>query len=132
MIKRDAVWEEAIKLIGHDKLPDQLAPGDVLPLRMVWQAIGSINVDYTTFIHLVDEGNNLVSQRDTQPQDGFYPTSGWQSKAIVGDHYELEIPLSSATGEFQVFVGWYDSQSGQRLRLSDGSNRLEIGRIQIE
>jgi hypothetical protein len=131
-IARQATWEGGIQLVGYDGLPSQVAPGAVLPLRLVWQTNSPIDADYTTFVHVVDDRGNLISQHDTEPEGGFYPTSHWKTAEPVADDYSLSIPASAPPGEYRVLVGWYSPESGQRLLLHDGGDRVEIGRIQVE
>ena len=100
-----------LALIGYDLNPD----GSV---TLYWQALAEMSEDYTTFIHRLDEAGNLVSQADSQPQNGAYPTSIWEVGEIVAD--PKSGALAGQPGQLQV--GVYLLETGQRLPLAGGGD----------
>jgi len=93
-------------------------PGDSLPVRLRWRSLGTPQEDFTVFIHLLDAGGRLVSQKDSQPQDGTYPTSFWDPGEIVPDWYELSIPPDALPGDYAIVLGLYRLADGTRLPVA--------------
>ncbi len=98
-------------------------PGQNLVMEAYWQATQPIDFDYNIFIHVVDAQGHLVAQLDTQPQQGKRPMTTWLPGEVLQDRYTLAIP-AQATGPLHVEMGLYHWQTGQRLRLPDGSDAL--------
>ena len=110
------------------------APGGTLVLALAWQALRPIDADYTTFVHFLDDEDNLRAQVDSQPLGGTYPTSRWQSGETVIDRVALSLPVDLLPGEYRVQVGWYDLASMQRLPAvgpSSFADRVQVGTVTI-
>jgi len=80
--------------------------------------------DYTVFTHLVDEKQNIWGQKDNPPVDGFYPTSRWNVGEIVRDQYDILISPEAPPGEYQIEVGMYLAETGERL-VVEGEKELQ-------
>jgi len=118
------VWENQLQLVGMDAL-DSMVPGQPLNIRLVWTTAAKIPQDYTIFLHLVDEQNQLVDQQDRAPLAGFYPTSHWPIGDMVDDHYQLMIPDGKGK-RYRLLVGLYLPEIGVRLPLSSGEDVVEL------
>ncbi|MBI1876882.1 MAG: hypothetical protein HYR94_01365, partial [Chloroflexi bacterium] len=64
-----------------------VAAGEPVQLSLLWQALGAPPLDYTVFVHVVDDRDAIVAQRDAQPQNYAYPTSLWTAGEYVVDTY---------------------------------------------
>ena len=108
----------AIRLTGYDLKQDT----DSFQVTLHWQAEQSPEIDYTVFLHLIDEQGSLLGQHDGPPRDGAYPTSWWLTGDIVVDRHtiHLEEPLSNPV---QLLVGIYDPTTLKRLPAYDGAGR---------
>ncbi len=106
-----------VRLLGYNL---ERRPGGGLGLTLFWQALTDMDQDYTVFVHLVDEGGNLWSQGDSQPADGFYPTTEWQEGELVRDPHDLLIPPEAPRGGYRLGVGLYLASTGERLPIADG------------
>jgi hypothetical protein len=83
---------------------------------------------YKVFVHVLDSSQQqVVAQRDAEPQDGGAPTTGWVVGEVIEDEYAMTLPAGLAAGEYPIEVGVYDPRSGERLRLPNGDNRLLLG-----
>ena len=109
--------EDNVLLVAYNLPKLEFDPGDVIPLTLIWQASGPVKMDYTVFVHLIDEEGRLLAQHDGQPANGTRPTGGWDIGVQVNDPHELSIPGGLPPGEYQLWVGMY-SQSG-RLGIID-------------
>jgi len=127
----DVNFADKIRLTGY-----QLTPGgspDKFRISLNWQALQSIDKDYTVTIQLLDQNQNLVAQVDKPPLGGAYPTSVWQPDRPIFDSYNLELPGTVANGAYQLVVGLYDLQTLQRLPVvptTDSASETDLAILQ--
>jgi hypothetical protein len=107
---------DRIRLLGYN-LESGFRPGDNLHLTLFWQCLEEMGQDYTVFTHLIDEKQNIWGQRDNEPVDGFYPTSRWEVGEVVRDQYDMAISSEASPGEYQLEVGMYLAETGERLEV---------------
>jgi hypothetical protein len=108
----------AIDLVGFTLLTPEIHAGDFLVLNLYWRALASPELDYTIFIHVLDEAGNFITQKDTMPADGASPTSRWQPGQFVEDSHSIPVPENMPPGEYHILVGMYDFQTGARLPVT--------------
>lgn len=89
---------------------------------LYWQAERLTDQNWTISIQLLDETGTLVAQRDSQPQDGRYPTSVWEQGEVVEDQHRLELPAHLPESTYDVVVRLYSVESGERLPVLDASD----------
>lgn len=91
-------------------------------LQLHWQTRTPLDNDYTVFAHLVGEDGRIAGQSDGMPEGGAYPTSDWEPGEIVVDEHRLEIAADAPPGDYQLLVGLYRVETGERLPVlgSDG------------
>jgi hypothetical protein len=108
-------------------LDHQIAPPTAitptLTLTLTWQAVQPVADDYTVFVHLLTEENGKVVQRDTRPCDGECPTNTWQPGEIIADRYQLDLPPGTPTGPYQLAVGLYRLDTGERATVVGRDDR---------
>jgi hypothetical protein len=114
----DVEFGERIMLLGYDR---ELLDGG-LELDLYLQAERPLDQNWTVFVHLVDSIGSLVAQHDGQPRDGRYPTSVWDQGEVVDDSHLLVLPENLPDGNYQVVVGLYSVESGERLPVLDGES----------
>jgi hypothetical protein len=106
----NAQLEEKIALLGYDTAQS----GKEFAVTLYWQALQTLNKDYTAFVHVLSPADGrLVDQRDRQPLDGQYPTGIWSPGEVVADTYTLPLP----PGEYRLAVGMYDLATMTRLKV---------------
>ncbi len=112
-----ATFASQISLAGYDLHYSN----QVLTVKLHWQALGQIPLDYTYFIHVWDK-NEMVAQADAMPASYQYPTSWWAAHEVFTDTIELDLGISHPD-EISVTVGLYNAETGARLPvvLGDGS-----------
>lgn len=94
-------------------------PGGTYTLELVWQAAAQPTADYTVFVHVLKaDGTCCVWQSDAMPRDGAYPTSRWHPGEVVVDAYEMVLPEGLAAGAYEIEVGLYVADTGERLGAS--------------
>jgi hypothetical protein len=112
-----AHFGEGVSLLGYDLVPDEIAPGEVLHLTLYWQAQQEMDISYTVFVHLLDAQNRIWGQRDSVPDGGQYPTTGWLEGEVVVDEYEIPVDPAAPSGEYLIEVGLYDAAQPGYPRL---------------
>lgn len=111
--------------------PPQPVTGFV-PIELEWSPMHvPPSTHFKVFAQLLDAQGQLVSQRDSEPQDGYYPTSQWSAGASVVDRLAIPIPPGLVPGEYRVIVGLYRGDTGERLRASTGDDFLLLGSVQV-
>ncbi len=111
---RTAQFGDALALVGWSAQPEHLNT-DTVNLTIVWQAQRALAQRYTAFVHLVAGNGDKVTQDDREPRGGIYPTTRWAANEMVREVYTLNIPRDLAPGKYVLRVGWYDSETGERL-----------------
>lgn len=90
----------------------------MLPLQLIWRVNQPLTRDLTTFVHLLDEQGNILSQVDERPFQGQWPTTIWQPNETIFQTLYLPLP-EDLSGIKEYRVGLYDGEG--RLPLADGS-----------
>lgn len=118
---------DQIVLLGYDLAPQV----DSLALILYWQANASPLLDYTTFVHLRDESNQNVAQRDGPPVSGQYPTSLWDSGEVIVDKISLSLD-NVPSGTYTLVVGLYDPVTEERLPVpGNPANEIPLETIEL-
>lgn len=122
---------DRVTLLGYDL---ERREGEII-LAFHWQARREMGEDYTVFLHLL-EGEEIVAQADSQPQDGDYPTSIWDEGEVIIDEHRLTTEELSP-GEYDLWVGIYLLETMERLPVIDAQgervgDEVNLGTIQIE
>jgi 4-amino-4-deoxy-L-arabinose transferase-like glycosyltransferase len=115
----EATLDGKVRLLGYN-IESGFRPGDNIHLTLFWQALGVMDKDYTVFTHLTDAKGHIWGQKDNPPVDGFYPTTGWEAGMIVRDQYDILISPDAPPGEYQLAVGMYLAETGERLPVVNG------------
>jgi len=117
-----------VMLVGYDfDGPERrlsVEPGQVIPITFYWQALTSMDRDYTVFVHLLDEEGRIWGQKDSQPLDGFYPTSFWDVEDMVVDEHSILVKPNAPSGEYRLLVGIYLLSTMERLPLLDETGEV--------
>jgi len=123
--REEAIFGEGIALEGYG-VTEQVKPDDVLAVNLHWRAMTTLSEDYHLFVHLVDQEGRLWAQQDSPKL-----TSGWQPGDEVEDKQAMLLPRSIPPGQYQIMIGFYLLESGQRLTLADGQDSLHLGSIEV-
>lgn len=107
-----------LELHGYEVDPQTVAPGEATGLTFFWRAAETISDNYRVFVHVVDTAEQIVAQADGIPVYGSRPTMSWRAGEVIVDERMLTIPASVPAGTYRVWIGLYDPESGQRLRVS--------------
>ncbi len=120
---------ESIRLISA-AVPDGAA-GSALTIELKWQVDTPVSEDYHVFVHLLNAAGETVAQSDGQPAQWTRPTATWRAGETITDRHGLWLPAGTPAGdrrEYQLQVGLYQPETGQRLLLATGADaaRFEL------
>lgn len=109
--------------------PGPYRPGDILNLVAQWQVNLPINKELTVTTQLLDDRNQLFSQRDGPPFGTTLPTSKWKPGMVIDEPLSVRIPSDVFVSQFRVLIALYDANSPTydrtRIQLPDGSDKTE-------
>jgi hypothetical protein len=117
-----SLFGEAIRLAAFEAA-NEVQPGESLPVHLYWEALGQPQKSYVVFVHLLDEAGNLVSSHDSVPRNGRFPTNTWLPGDLLQDTHTLQLAADLPGGEYQINVGLYLSETGERVpvQTADGT-----------
>lgn len=110
---------------GEPYLPglDALPVGTTLRVELLWETLGSLNQNYTVFVHALDGNGRMLGQHDSWPADAHRPTSVLSVGERVRDVHYLTLSEPVAREDIMLRVGLY-APDGTHLPTADGSDFL--------
>lgn len=112
--RSDVIFGERISLLGY-KVDESLEQFDTT-FTFYWQAIKHPELNYSVFVHAVDESGKLVTQSDVGlGSDRDYPSSAWWKEDIVPSRHILTLSSDSKAEIDEIRVGVYFAPNGKRL-----------------
>ena len=126
----DIALDDQVSLTTYALSSREVESGDVLQLQLAWQAEQVPETDYTVFVQLLDQRNQVVAQHDAPPLSGERPTSGWQPGEIVLDNRGILIPPGTAPGDYRLIAGMYDPATGERL-ATEYADYIDLGSVRV-
>jgi hypothetical protein len=113
-----------VTVVGYALERRDASPGDVIPLTLYLRAdetpadiifpytvLGEMHFDYTT--------------------DSHWLSPWWEPGEIIGERYDLRLPLDAAEGEYPLALGLRNLSRGEALTFDDGGSRLSLGSITV-
>ncbi len=125
-----ATLGDEIALLGYNLLSDRVRSGEILQLTLFWQALKKPKGRYKVFVHVLDEANHIVGQRDSEPGGGAMITTIWQPGQLIADNYGVLIRPGTPPGRYRLQVGMYELYSGLRLP-ADGDDKIILQSIEV-
>jgi hypothetical protein len=122
-----AEFGDQIELVGYST---HQAAG-VLAVTLYWRCIEPPETNYSVFVHLLDTEYQIVAQHDGQPQGNAYPTSVWDVDEVLADEHPLSLPPDLPAGDYQLRVGLYLPETGERLPVEGSGDSLELGPVEV-
>ena len=113
--------------------PSEVAAGANLPVLLAWQALQTPGADYTFFIHMKDAAGKLVAQHDGQPLANNFSTLPMNAGEHLSFHLAVPVPASLPAGNYQLVLGVYAAQTGNRLDTAQGTDGLlQLGAVRVQ
>jgi hypothetical protein len=88
-----------------------------------------VEQNYTVFTHILEPPQTLWGQEDRPPDP---PTSRWQVGIVYSESYTLRVKPETPPGFYEIEVGLYRPETGERLRLPDSRDFVLLSRIRVE
>lgn len=132
----DATFGDQIALRGFDLSPRRPRPGDGLTVTLYWEAPRKPDNNYTVFIHVVGSDGKIISQSDSYPVDGRYPTTTWTPGYTIKDVHRLTVPPNTPIQNVHVIAGMYRVETMRRLQphgrsVAAGADYVELGTFSV-
>lgn len=139
-----ARFGDSIELLGYELQPGELrsritpleganyrivTPGQSLQLNLYWRALARMDQDFVLFIHIYDQQDQRVAQRDLPLRYDDYPTSRWRPGELVIDRGDMPLP-TLPPGEYHLVIGLYDPQTHTRLPVQ-GETSITLTTIKV-
>ncbi len=124
----EVTFGDSLALRGYSLGADFTRPGEMLQLRLNWEAVHRVKQDYTVFVHVLNAQDEIVTQQDQAPLHGNYPTSVWDAGEGVLDERELQLPPVLPPGEYRLALGLYLPETGERLPARVNGQDVADGR----
>jgi 4-amino-4-deoxy-L-arabinose transferase-like glycosyltransferase len=115
-------------LRGVTGVPDRVHPGDMLAWRTTWSIAPPLSQPrLKLFLHVLNDRGEVVAGDDRE--DFNFSTLNQGDRLIQISQVTLLPDL--APGEYQVEVGWYNPDTGERLKRDDGSDRYLLAPLEV-
>jgi hypothetical protein len=132
LVSTSEAFGDIVRLTGYAIEPEKATAGDRLELKLLWEVESPPRLDYTVFVHLLDSAGQLVTNADSPPLSGQYPTTIWTPGEQILDRHIFTLPDSLAPGEYQLAIGLYDQPTGERVPVTtSGSSEASDNRFMI-
>lgn len=128
----DVGYGDLGRLIGFDVLGQPVRAGNTVDLHLVWRATRASTTGYTVFVHVLDENNHIVAQRDEAPVHATRATTSWVEGEYLDDPHAIPISPTTPTGRYRIEIGLYDPATGARVSTDAGLDHVVIGELQIQ
>ncbi len=100
--------------------------GKPLKVTLIWRAVRPSAVSYTVFVHALDASGKVVTQQDSVPGNGRWPTTGWLPREVLVDTYTLRPPEAGWKTVKTLEIGMYDAATGRRVPVAGGGDAIRL------
>jgi hypothetical protein len=121
-----------LRLTGYGATQPPPARGRDGGVVLAWEAAEEMAEDYVVFLHLYDARGERVAQEDELILDrALRPTSQWGEGTSSAALYHLPIGPGTPPGVYDLELGVYDQETGERLPLR-GAEDETVARMKVE
>lgn len=128
-----------VTLAAQQAATATLEAGTILTTTIAWEADGPPATDYTAYVHMLDTQGHQVAGYDRTPAGDRFPTSHWRSGDQIVSTFALSLPPDLPAGDYQLWVGLYETASAGALRLPvtdagglpAGDGQVQIGSVTV-
>ena len=110
---------DSLSLRGYSQQPTTLRAGEAMTVTLWWETRDQMDIDYTTFVHVIGPDGRIVVQEDRLLRSRARPTSLWRVGEMVTDEHKLELPPDAEPGSYVIRTGVYYWETGERLPAWD-------------
>jgi hypothetical protein len=113
------------------RVPQTGQIGHPLPVETDWQASQKLPGDYHLFVHVLDQNGKMVTQADTIPGSGTFPTANWSAHQDWVETLDVPLPPDLAPGKYSVYAGWYSYPDLTRLSVEGNAPHAADGLVYL-
>ena len=108
-------------MIGYTLQPQTIKPGANLAVVTYWRVIGPLPDDLLIFSHVYQSPEKILAQQDQLDVSG---SSLQVGDIFIQQHEFITIPPDTPAGGYTIGVGAYHKDTGQRLPIYLGDQRV--------
>ena len=120
--------EQRLKLYSALRSTVTAQPGHAIEWRTLWQIVQPLSVSRAKmFLHVLDAQSAVVVGDDREDLNFATVQAGdqfWQMNSVT-------LPADLAPGKYAIEIGWYQPETGARLKLADGSDRFLLAPLEV-
>ena len=144
---QDVVFGDGlVRYLGYDIGGLDLWPGRGVIAHFYYQVLKPLPEDYTIYIHLRDQNDQLIATWDgpvgrgplVSGTEGYYSTLVWQPGEYISDERRIQLPVgvNPVGSGYRLVIGIYNGATGERLPVTldgqPGGEGFQVeNRIQI-
>ena len=117
-----------VRLDGYHLTRNNQPSDDHVVVLTAWSVLRAYNDELVIFIHLLDQGGNILTQQDTLAA----PSWQWEKGDRFLHHHEFTLPPDTATEEAMIAVGLYRRDDLARLPIVSESQNLTRALIRMD
>jgi 4-amino-4-deoxy-L-arabinose transferase-like glycosyltransferase len=125
-------FNHSLDLIGYTISPTTTKPGRNLTVMTYWRVTGSVPDDLILFTHLYRTPTEVMAQQDQLDVVG---SSLQPGDIFVQAHEFINVPADTPPGSYQVGIGVYHKDSGERWPIYAGdqhaADRIFLTQVQV-
>lgn len=129
----DAVFGSVVSLQGFTITQTYQPSSQPQFVVLMWRPVSVSDQPLTMFLHLIEASSGqLVAQDDHPPQQGRLNPSAWHTDRPYQDVYLLPAVSAITPSNYQLRVGVYNSETGERLLTEQGEDSVLLTDVKIE
>jgi hypothetical protein len=113
--------------------------GTNIELHLLWNVLKNPPVDYNLFLHLTPVGSDKPSTQVDRLIRPDFPTNAWRAGDQINDSIDFPLPADLPAGNYELWLGVYYWQTGERLSIQTSENRdvtpdqrLDLGMVTVQ
>jgi hypothetical protein len=114
----------AVTLESYALPAGPVAAGEIALIALAWADSAGLRANLKRFVHVLDEANHIVGQRDVGAGGGSSLPTDMPEGVVTVDRLGVPIHPATPPGTYRIEVGIYDSDSGARLLTGDGAPQV--------
>ena len=124
----NGTFDGSITLRRISTSSETASPGDLIVWRTLWQIDRPVSRPrLKSFLHVLDAQGQIAAGDDREDVN----VSSLQAGDVFWQVSSATLPTDLAPGVYQVEAGWYHPETGERLRLPDGSDRFLLSPLEV-
>jgi len=128
---RDDRWENGVRLRDARWNPE-VSLGGACALELAWETDRPQDRVYKVFVHAMDESGRLLGQHDAILGAEGRPANTWTVGEVVRERHGVFISHDAPrVQQLHLLVGIYDGESGQRVRLANGGDTIDLATVAV-